>query len=631
MKSKRECRIVLYRDIFMVEDVHLLLIKFDNSVGAAPVDIGSLCYLTRTVERMNCLNEDGVKLFGLSLSRKRFIFEFIQASHIKGYRQQTFRSKLTSIKSIFSLAESLGCANFLDNQEECRNFYFQANAYYRNTIMNQSKVSGLSKANCLISSFKNIIGLVFGKEYLIKVISNIQAIPKVRRKYVKPAHDSVIVFSIKQYRGLAFGVQQALTEDTPYPFKINLAGGICNLFPSRKIKFEDLHVQHADLVSYQNLSESDLFLINSKENEITEVLKNHSTIRSLEIRLRSNASGRTYYRNLHANWALYCFLKLFLIITGATTSEVINLEYDDKIESQKDLICRNFKTIKYRAKGKVTKYTISTSEGIEIYERYLKLRAWVLNGKSFKYLFFCVSFKKHESIPSVLIDTTRKDFKVFKGFIFPEDFEHLTPTVIRKSKSKILHALKQSTNDVSKNLNHTEKVNERAYRLSDENEAVSEIEVYWRAMRNAADRIKIKEVCSLKDVSISVGHCECINNPKDISSSVPIKPDCVRQYGCLYCDNYTVHADEEDFHKLESVLFVVNGLLKFSAENSEIMPGLVDLSIRINYILKVLLESNDKYKIISKEIWERVNVHGVLTKFWELRLRRYEELGMILC
>ena len=601
MIAERELLLVSVEMLHTIDNVHLAWVDFNiPGTRATPFDIGCWCYTSRRTipdkKNKNIFTQE-VDITTLSLSRKKFLFDLIQACHVSGHRNITKFRKINVFSKIIKIAEEINCPDFLDSEEACRNFYFKLNVHFRNSVLNQKDHKHLKLACRVIDDFKNIIRLVHGRDYIYRISSNIQTIPKARRDRVKPAHDSVVFYSIKQYKGYAFSVCEALISNTPYPFRAVLNEGHYYIYPGKKITLVDL------VTNYNKDS-----CVNFKKHDFS----------------------RSCSRLLHANWAFHCFMKLFIIITGISASEIKELEYNPEHIMDKDYVTRNFRAIKYRAKGRITTYSIESNHGVEIYKKMLALRSWILNGKEFKYLFFGFSILKNGIRPSKIIDVCRKDFEVLNGYLFPRDFEYMTPTVVRKSKSKILHALKISTNLVANNLNHSNEVNAAAYQISDINEASEEISRYWDAMRFAANKIKISLNDFDEDTSIAVGHCKNIQYPLKVANDIPFVPDCSTQYGCLYCENYVVHADEEDLHKLESLAYVLDKVINYIACDKTSIEGLTDLYVRVNYIVDVISNKNDHAKITASEAKEKVYINGILTTFWELRLQRYESLGVIL-
>jgi hypothetical protein len=109
----------------------------------------------------------------------------------------------------------------------------------------------------------------------------------------------------------------------------------------------------------------------------------------------------------------------------------------------------------------------------------------------------------------------------------------------------------------------------------------------------------------------------------------PIEPNCRTQYGCLFCENYVCHADQEDAHKLLSLQYVVTAVRHLSASIDHAESLFKEISVRIDLILEEVSKRSEKNERMITTLAARVKELGELTPFWENRLQRYEKMGVV--
>ena len=135
----------------------------------------------------------------------------------------------------------------------------------------------------------------------------------------------------------------------------------------------------------------------------------------------------------------------------------------------------------------------------------------------------------------------------------------------------------------------------------------------------------------MTDKSITVGHCDSIGNPvvAEVNNNVPVQVNCKSQYGCLYCEHYSCHADEEDVHKLLSLAYVVDEVRTYGTDIAHVESLFKELAIRVEYIIGEIKKKSDAHVELVNIIKKKVFDLGELTPFWEKRLQQYEKMGII--
>ncbi len=348
-----------------------------------------------------------------------------------------------------------------------------------------------------------------------------------------------------------------------------------------------------------------------------------------------NTNYRSEVRLRYAGKALASYQQLFALMTGAYFSEMAKIEYHDSLSWGKDYIKNDFRAVKFRAAGKDVTYNLGSKYGLDVLKDYIELRAWVLNGRSYPYLFFSLSRNGvyiDEVIP-LSVSSLKRFWKGICGVFFPSDFIVITPRQIRKYKNLVMHELGVAHQTAAAVLNHTSITNINSYMPSSPEVQKAEFSSLWAAVKKAAELISIKQVDSKGynlDASIPAGHCNSRGRAKETSANPPITPDCDNsQYGCLYCAHYVVHADEEDIKKLLSVLYVASAVRESAEDYKRADELLGELCMRVKYILNKIKSMSNRLELLVEQQEYEVFSLGHLTPFWSHRMERLERWGTI--
>lgn len=222
-------------------------------------------------------------------------------------------------------------------------------------------------------------------------------------------------------------------------------------------------------------------------------------------------------------------------------------------------------------------------------------------------------------------------YQQLRGRIIDPHIKNVNPTTARKYKSVVLQRLGLTNREAAEALNHTEHVNTNDYSTPSTDEMKEELGAFWNAVKADASMLTIKKAKGgRQEKSTAVGHCDEMNDPRPLKTNTPITPNCKTQYGCLYCEHYICHADEEDIEKLLSLKYVLDAVRGMAEEYQRADNLFRGLCLRVE---AVLARIENLYPDLTKRIEEiRKDVFelGLLTPFWELRLSRYEEMGIVL-
>ena len=127
-------------------------------------------------------------------------------------------------------------------------------------------------------------------------------------------------------------------------------------------------------------------------------------------------------------------------------------------------------------------------------------------------------------------------------------------------------------------------------------------------------------------IVIPVGACVEYGKPVASGSVGVVEPDCNKVEGCFFCDNYRVHADEQDLRKLLScrrVLKFIIPLHSDAVQAERVYTAVVD---RVDVLLGELKRRQpEAYEAARVDVDE----HGQLTRYWASKLQQLHLLGML--
>jgi hypothetical protein len=131
--------------------------------------------------------------------------------------------------------------------------------------------------------------------------------------------------------------------------------------------------------------------------------------------------------------------------------------------------------------------------------------------------------------------------------------------------------------------------------------------------------------------SIPTGQCSTQGQLSPVLSSGFTEknptPDCRRKETCIFCEYYSVHADEKDLRRLLSLRFLCDEL-KQSMGHDQYVEQWGPVIFRVDEIIEEILKKNMKLKADYESIKKEVDM-GYLDKFWEARLETLMAVGVI--
>ncbi|CAD5378739.1 conserved hypothetical protein [Pseudomonas sp. OF001] len=613
-----------------------LRLQISARVMKKPLDIGSWAYSVRG--KNGSVNDDrGTPVVRESFveSRREFIVRVLNS--FVGQRDTTVLVRFRLLEYFIDWLNLNGYREVFVSETDAQRAYRDYTSHLNRQIAHQRwKTASAVNAQSQVAT---IIGLLY-PESSHYILAGAVSIRRERGSAAaSPAH-------VDLYRDVCLAIAQQLSDfvlnNMPYPWVVKIRDYEVVLFPSRvgavgpfKESPLSYHAGERRIATTEEYYAACDRLARKRPFKSEVALTLESTRANLQA---ANEDSRHWHRLNAAGLAAKSYAALFLMITGATPTEFAQFSYSDALEVEKSPIRKELSAVKFRAGGKSTIYNIGRDTGLPLLKQYLKLREWILDGVKHEYLFFTMpefnqlrSSKRVFSELHVTQAITTLHRSISGVFLDPK-VPRLSPRKMRKYKSNGMHTAGLSPSDVAVSLNHTEAVNLSTYADATPEQLEAEFGQFWQAIRHAAHVVRERSQAAMgADIATAAGHCDGFNQPIPVDDfgTVAIEPNCRTQYGCLYCEHYICHSDEEDIHKLLSLQYVINAVRKSASDATHVEALYKELSIRIEFILDVLGERSDVVKHLVEAIRVKVLKYGELTAFWEARLSRYEKMGVI--
>jgi hypothetical protein len=603
----------------------LTAIRLDASLRRSALDFGMFAYAERA-QRMNTRpGDDDVFVVDQSTfikHRRKVINAIYDYIYVSGIREATIKKLYERVKTMFGWLDKWGHSDTFLNKSNAREAYRRYSDWLYQTVVSGGEIA-LNTATERQLLFRRIIILVFDND----ATEIIHGIPKLKKQAVhfRVPEETEVKFYIQSMMTLAFTFGSCVVECRKFPLQLIMPEYSTYIFPFKIMGCKTPHVKRLnEYVDFEQGRFKDLLpTVDDASTKWNK--KNRHFRRELD---RCNSDERCDFRLRLASVAMCAYAILIQSITGATPSELIQFEYEDAVEVEKNHLKRELTSIKFRAGGKKTRYLIGGSRGLKILRDYLKLRQWILDGAECEYLFFQMGrdgsytgefVKLHHAF------ATQGRMPLVR-LLFGKQPKFLSASLLRKYKSLVLHELGFPVATTASLLNHSATINQSHYTETTDQRCHAELTLYWESVRGAASLVKARKYKSKQVTSNAVGQCEKMFHPEPSIDFPPITPDCQTQYGCLYCKHYVCHADEEDLRKLLSLNYVLTELRQFGLHIDRSKDLFSDLQVRISIIVDTIANISASKKALVKKITDDVFELGNLTGFWENRLSRYEEM-----
>lgn len=331
--------------------------------------------------------------------------------------------------------------------------------------------------------------------------------------------------------------------------------------------------------------------------------------------------------------ACVVFAGLVFVDSGANLSVIKEYEEPDDLEEQlanPDRINLTQKAVKFRAGGADVEVHLSATTITRLRD-YLRIRHCLvstLGTVDIAPLFIqCTYPESGPRQPTGISPLTRNFLNILRKKVATVRVKLPTVTLRQLRTYKQQELLKRAPIAVAaKMMGHSIQTAIQAYSKAQESVRQGELTEFLGSLQKTVLAASERLVEGLPPSATPVGACLDHGKPKTTAALAPVQPDCNKVQGCFFCDNYRVHADANDLHKLLSCRKVLKYIAPTHSDSmraERVYTAVVD---RIDHLLHEL-----KRREPSTYEAARIDVDelGQLTRYWANKLQQLHLLGML--
>ncbi|KXZ65092.1 hypothetical protein [Acinetobacter venetianus] len=336
------------------------------------------------------------------------------------------------------------------------------------------------------------------------------------------------------------------------------------------------------------------------------------------------------------NLGCSAFVNCFACVTAINTAQIYNLSINDINNLEASTKGIRVSSIKPRAGYKKIKLSIPLKFK-EILKDFLQFRLHIQENFNFDnrntenkdLLFFGLNNPMFINENNYIIQYSETQHSLYKKWFsseFPQ-VEWVPLNKLRATIANIYHNESKSLLSVAKKLGNTPQVVSTSYSEATEAQVLSEMTNTFNSIAQAAPILVSKPTVKFNletSLDTDMGHCVSKEPNLDINyhDADLDTPNCSNPISCLFCENYVVHTNRDDIHKLLSAKKIFE--MANSSQNSE------NIYLVIQKINEVLQSITSSYPLKEQEIDEcsKLISLGKLTPFFEIMLNTLTDLGI---
>lgn len=339
---------------------------------------------------------------------------------------------------------------------------------------------------------------------------------------------------------------------------------------------------------------------------------------------KANADPHNWTRMERGALAQSAFYVVFLSLTGANDAQASGLPWSEELEQrvhEPSTSRQGFRQIKYRAAGREVAFEIGVAY-MPMLRRYLQLRRYLLSGHRCDFLFFQYNHGKLGD-PSAIDRAHRMLAQFYTGLA------KLIPNEFKTVKSKQWRVVRQHQfarrGDPALAALFMQHSVETALRHYSNGSEVEHQEQMGQFFAEVQKTVLARGAQVDGSEPRSVGLCAKPNRPVPIVANPPVAVECNRSEGCLYCENYRLHADDIDVRKVVSARHCIRVTSQYAASVEEHSEVFGQVLARIE---EILAEVRGVDSALVMRIEKQVDEEGLLDPFWSAKLDTLIALGM---
>ncbi len=610
-------------------------------VSECSIDVGAICYGRRTGPKNGgASSTSGSKAERLvaessldttRLNPVRKVIEYCSAAiRVGGKRPHTVHSCARELIVFLEWADTLGYDFALQGITVARRV---AGAYIEH-LREKVRLGQLSNNTAAISQMHvlEILAEVLDTDSLSQGL-NLLRIDKYGRQSTQPPSEEEQARMLALCQCIFDGFTDLVLNRRPYPYKLPVPkylgaiGDALWTFPSKKWCMPPHELSSRDslnsgywamdyvrgrIATAEEIWHKYVFNPQKQTRTAHADLSIKSATKALAA---ANSDHQDRYRRNAALLAHNVFLILFLANTGMNWTTVRQLGWGNEFEVGVER--QGFRTVKYRAAGRLVSFEIQ-AVFMPVFKRFLELRAYLLNGREFEFLFLAGGnfVKTIEALNvktlSSIVDSLQR-------------IDPAMPSIMsrqwRAGKSDwLLRNVDPATAAII--LQNSEQTVLRSYAEGSPTTQLEEMGSFLDQLQNA---VLAKDVSVANGTASALGVCSSYGNPHQVFAA-PIASDCRGLEGCLFCDKFKVHADAQDTRKLVSCRYCLQQTAHMTTSEEQFQSLFGPIFARI----EVLLGEIDRREIgLVQRIVSEVDA-GELDPYWARKMEMLIDLELVI-
>lgn len=335
----------------------------------------------------------------------------------------------------------------------------------------------------------------------------------------------------------------------------------------------------------------------------------------------ANSDNHHWARIMLGMHAQSAFLFLFIANTGCNEAVAREIETDGHLDAS--TLSQNFRSIKFRAQGKPISLVTSVAF-LPTLRRFMELRRWLLNEKTFPYLFFTLGH--HNANPPTQIG----EGAIFKAYHALQAIDPYLPSWGARKIRATVADYYQRQHDASitaKILQNSPETVLRRYNAGSPVDHHVEMSLFLEKVAETSMRQRVEQTgTDLKNAKPleEGGRCGDYGHPEPMAEGLPVAPDCKQGQGCIFCQHRILIAGEEDARKVASAAFVMEQVILGPLHEAQLRPLIRKCDDDLEKIA-AFPDCRDMVARVRKDVFE----NGNLTPFFADKFQLFLELGVI--
>ena len=330
--------------------------------------------------------------------------------------------------------------------------------------------------------------------------------------------------------------------------------------------------------------------------------------------------------------ACVAFAGLVFADSGANLSVLTRYEEPDDLDEQlaePDRINLTQKAVKFRAGGKEVEVHLSATTMTRL-KTYLSVRQALvssLGGNDIAPMFVQCTYDNPKGEPIAVCTLSRNFLHFIRKKVSGAGASLPSVTLMQLRAYKQQDWVRRGSVAVAaKAMGHTVRTAIKAYCKAQEATRQGEMSDFLGSLQKTVLAASENRPQQSHLQVIPIGNCEDHGNPSPTASSAVVEPDCSKVEGCFFCDNYRLHADEEDMRKLMSCRRVLKCIIPLSSDSLQAERVYTAVVDRIDALLRELERRKPQvFESVRLDVEER----GQLTRYWASKLQQLHLLGML--